>query len=398
MSIIKIKLPASKSLSNRALIIRALSHNLVTIKNLSDANDTIILKRLLDKPTDVINVEDAGTAYRFLTAYFALQPLTCEITGSKRLLERPIKPLVDALRSLGAKIQYLNKENQAPIKIIGGLLENDIVEIDVSESSQYASALMLIGPYLNNGLTIELKGDIVSEPYLKATAQLMKACGAEVAFKNNKINVGFGFYTKSEIYIEADWSSAAFFYMLCALHPKLEFSFQGLSKNSLQGDSYLAEIFTSLGIETKFGKTSATISNSGKNINPPTIIDFSQQPDLALPLIVLYAELNLPLKINGVAHLSLKESNRMEVLSSELKKLGKQLVKKNENEWDLLVGTLKCENPVEINTHNDHRITMSFAILQLKYPAIKLSETSSVIKSFPGFWEEFRKVQTAMSN
>lgn len=383
-----INLPASKSLSNRALIIRALSGNDFEIENLSEAEDTKILLNALSSNEKIIDIGAAGTAMRFLTAYFAVSEGEKILTGTERMKQRPIAPLVDALKSLGADIEYLENTGFPPINIKGRKLTKNEVEVDGTISSQFLSALLMIAPVLENGLKINIKGNLVSRPYAEMTIALMKHFGSSALWKENTIEIPHQNYIPKPYKVEPDWSAAAFWYSVVALSKDAEITLPGLQKNSLQGDSVLPELMKRFGVETDFLNNGIVIRHSEFYIQHSTLkIDFTNSPDLAQSLTVLAAALDLQIQFSGIENLKIKETDRIAALQTELKKFGKELVK--EGDHYTLKGQFKNSEQA-IETYDDHRMIMAFAPLALICGHINIQNPETVKKSYPSFWEDLK--------
>lgn len=375
----EITLPSSKSISNRALIIKALSGLPFEIENLSTANDTQILQQLLaDKNRTTFDVGHAGTAMRFLTAYLAIQQGEFILTGSERMQQRPITILVDALTTLGADITYLKNEGFPPLKIIGKTLSGGEITIDGSISSQYISALMMIAPYIKNGLKINFEGQVASKPYLDMTAEMVK-----------DFKAGF--------VVEPDWSSASYWYSMVALAKDAEITLLGLKKKSLQGDSVVAKIYENFGVKTEyFNKGIRLTKNPNFRLRTSDFqLNFTNCPDLAQTVAVTCAALNCAAKLTGLSTLRIKETDRIAALQNELSKLGCAVVVDGD---DLIIGFLSpnsyhhCESMnLAIKTYDDHRMAMAFAPLALLHP-ITIENPNVVIKSYPNFWEDMKIV------
>lgn len=384
-----IHLPASKSLSNRALVIRALSRKDFEIENLSAAEDTKILLNALSSNEKKIDVGAAGTAMRFLTAYFAVTEGEKVLTGTERMKQRPIAPLVDALKILGADIEYIENEGFPPIKISGKKLTRNEVEVDGTISSQFLSSLLMIAPVLENGLKINIKGNLVSKPYAEMTITLMKHFGVSTLWKENVIEIPNQKYIPQHYKAEPDWSAAAFWYSVVALSKDAEITINGLKKNRLQGDSVLLEIMKIFGVETEFLNDGARIKKSHiSHLTSHISIDFTNFPDLAQSLTVVAAALDLQIQFSGIENLKLKETDRIAALQTELKKFGKDFIK--EGDYYNLKGQFK-KSEQTIETYDDHRMVMAFAPLVLVCGNINIQNPETVKKSYPGFWEDLTK-------
>ena len=324
----KQKLPASKSISNRLQIINALSGNLIDIENLSNARDTQTMKDILAENSSIVDVKDAGTAMRFLTAFYAIGDKEIIIKGTERMHQRPIGILVDALNALGANIEYLEKEGFPPLKInpFKPIIACQELEIDSTISSQYISALMMVGPYLPTGLWLKLKGEIASKPYIKMTLALMQSCGAEVELKGNKIQIKPSTYNSKKHFVESDWSAASYWYSFLAMADDGEITLDYLTEKSIQGDSVIASIFDSLGVKTTFIDNGVSLKRVHVELPKKLKIDFSDCPDLAQTLAVFCAVKGIELTMTGVESLKIKETNRLQALQNELAKLSVDLI------------------------------------------------------------------------
>ncbi len=392
-----VELPASKSISNRLLIMKALSDNPVHFNNLSDSDDTQLLKRLLkiirvcaksDIPT-VVHTGNAGTVMRFLTAFLAQTEGKWLLTGNARMLERPIAQLVDTLNGLGADIKYMGNRGYPPLLINGkNNLDGGNVAIDASVSSQFVSALMMIAPYLNTPLKIVFKQKPVSFPYIKMTAELMQEADTEVIYNEKEIRISNGKYGLKETAVEKDWSSAAFWYQTVAIDKKSEIFFPGLTQKSIQGDKILVDIFKKLGVTTTFEKDGALIKYSG---NPVNILeyDFSCCPDIVPAVMATCAAMQIKAVFQGIEHLRHKESDRIEKMNLELKKAGATIIKQGKG-YVLLPSKRLEINPV-FDTHNDHRIAMSLAPLSIIFNKITINNPDVVTKSYPQYWNQLEK-------
>lgn len=392
----KIVLPSSKSISNRALLIHALSDGHEAIENVSDCDDTFVMQRALTQDCDTVDIMAAGTAMRFLTAYYAATHGEKTITGTARMKQRPIRILVDALRALGADISYVENEGFPPLHIIGGRMNGGAVSIPGSVSSQYISALLMIGPVLDGGLCLELTGDIISRPYIDMTLSLMRSFGAEAAWQDERrITVSSVPYADRPYYVESDWSAASYWYEMLVLSQDAdaEFVLPGLFEESLQGDAAVRHIFAMLGVETSFftgedGLPCARICKK-KGFSLPGRIeyDFVNQPDLAQTVVVACAMLGVPFRFTGLQSLKIKETDRMAALICELGKLGYKLEERDGATlvWD--GGRMPVNSDtVAIDTYEDHRMAMAFAPCALRLPYVRVNDPGVVSKSYPGYW------------
>lgn len=385
-----IKLPSSKSISNRVLIINALSMSDYPIENLSDCDDTNVMLRALDSDSSSFDIGAAGTAMRFLTALLAKTFGQWTITGTERMKNRPIKLLVDSINELGGKIEYAEKEGYPPLRIYGSALEGGELELNGGVSSQYISALMMIAPYMKHGLTLTLTGTIISRPYIHLTAELMRFFGAEVIIADNKIKVIPGEYQPKPYFVESDWSAASYWYQIVALSKDLRLELPHLYKNSWQGDAKGAELFSLLGVQTHYTKEGVTISKK-EITTKKCIYNFVDQPDLAQTFVVTCCLLNIPFHFSGLQSLKIKETDRMEALKNEMRKLGYVLTDKNNSilEWN----GERCEPSNEpIHTYEDHRMAMAFAPAALKIGNIEICEPHVVSKSYPDYWKDLKHI------
>lgn len=386
----KIQLPSSKSICNRALVIRALSKGNNTIENLSDCDDTSVMIKALNEMTPTINIMAAGTAMRFLTAYLSVTEGCHIITGTERMKQRPIKVLVDALRELGADIIYTENEGYPPLKITGKSLSASEISLPGNVSSQYISALLMIGPSLKNGLRLTLTGEIISRPYINLTLQIMKEFGARAEWTgDNVLTVYAQKYSPVDYYIESDWSAASYWYEIAALSDDAEIELPGLFKNSFQGDSKVAELFRLLGVETEYSSKCVTLRKKGKVVDVMEY-DFINQPDLAQTFVVTCCMLNIPFRFSGLQSLKIKETDRISALIKELGKLG--FVISQQNDSVLYWNGERCtpeDNP-SIDTYEDHRMAMAFAPVSLKMDNLKINNPHVVSKSYPHFWENLK--------
>ncbi len=388
----EVALTPSKSVSNRALIIRALCKDQFEIENLSTSSDTEVLMNALNSESSELNVNDAGTAFRFLVAYLSIQSGTFVLTGSERMKQRPVGPLVEALRTLGAEIEYSGTTGFPPLKISGRQLEGGIISLDSNLSSQFVSSLLMIGPVLKNGLIIELSGKQTSESYIDLTIEMMRSFGAEVQKEENRIIVSPKIYHPKNYIVENDWSSASYWYSLCALNPGSQFILHGLKKNSFQGDSIIASIMSSFGVTTKYESEKIIISSEYRKLSEMISefeFDFSSYPDLVMTMAVLCAAKGVNGKFSGVGSLRIKESDRLQVLKSELGKCGVEVAIDGDN-LEISSKTL-FKQPRVIETHNDHRIAMAFAPLATVMESVSFDSIDVVSKSYPEFWEQLSK-------
>lgn len=414
-----IQLPASKSISNRALILHSLAHGNILPCNLSDCDDTMVMTRALDGNPGHIDILAAGTAMRFLTAYLSVTPGTRIITGTQRMQQRPIRILVDALRELGAQIEYVGNEGFPPLRITGTALKGEEISLAGNVSSQYISALLMIGAVLPQGLRLHLTGDIISRPYINLTLQLMRDFGAQADWASKDcITVSPGGYTDTPFTVESDWSAASYWYQMMAIegikNEKIkmkggdrssakesedstkeeahtaEIELLGLFAHSYQGDSRGAEVFARLGVHTEYTDRGVKLIRKG---SPATRLDEDMVdiPDLAQTFVVTCCLMDIPFRFTGLQSLKIKETDRITALITELRKLG--YVVRSEQDSILLWDGERCPadaDPV-IATYEDHRMAMAFAPACLVLPQIQIDEPQVVTKSYPAYWEDLQK-------
>lgn len=388
----QIKLPASKSISNRALIINALSYSPYDIENLSDCDDTEVMVKALDSNDTHFDVGAAGTSMRFLTAFLAKTVGEWTITGSDRMKERPIKLLVDALNSLGAKIEYIEKEGYPPLKIYGSALVGGEIRMSGGISSQYISALMMIAPFMRDGLKLILEGEVISTPYIYMTIKMMQDFGVKVEFEKNIITIVPQNYQPIRYTVESDWSAASYWYEVLSILGKGEILLEGLQAHSYQGDSKVAELFESLGVQTEYVKEGVILKTTNQYCSKFEY-DFVNQPDLAQTFAVTCCLKDIPFYFKGVQSLKIKETNRVEALIVELKKLGFIVYEPAEGHlaWDGQKVKIDDLRTPSIATYHDHRMAMAFAPAALQSPII-IENPQVVTKSYPNFWDDFEKI------
>jgi 3-phosphoshikimate 1-carboxyvinyltransferase len=389
----KITISGSKSESNRLLILQKLFPE-ISIENLSDSDDSVHMQHALSTQNELIDIGHAGTAMRFLTSYFATNPeREIVLTGSERMQNRPIKILVDALQDLGANITYEDKIGFPPIRISGTKITKESVKINGNVSSQYISSLLLIAPKLENGLKIELLGEITSIPYIQMTLSLLYQLGIETTFEGNIIQV---FPTKAiqkqTIVVESDWSSASYFYSIVALSEiGSSITLSAYKKESLQGDSCLATIYEHFGVETIFSENAITLKKVQQSTKESLKIDLKNAPDIAQTIAVTCFAEGIACELSGLHTLKIKETDRLEALYDELSKFGANITI-TENSLSIGISSLPLEELGEaIKTYNDHRMAMAFAPLALKVP-IKILNAEVVTKSYQKFWEDMQHV------
>lgn len=389
-----ISLPTSKSLINRLLVLQKLLGVPSVIHDASTSEDTRLMQQALTQKSGTIQVNHAGTCLRFLTAYFACVPNTDVILqGSERLHQRPMAPLVNALRSLGADISYVHNEGYAPLHIKGKTLQGGTVMLNTSASSQFVSALMLIAPTLTEGLIIKQQGLAVSKPYLQMTANLLQQVGVVCLLDDDIVikPIEQPLHNFKEMTTEKDWSGASFWYAMAALSNNCKISLDGLSMQSVQGDKIISDYMASYGVQSvqTLQGTELMHQEHKKNQAYFNMIDC---PDLVPPMAVAMCALNIPTTFTNVAHLQVKESNRLSALCTELSKCGFDI---SHSENDLFIKPVNVNNlktPDFFNTYNDHRMAMSFALLALKIGPVVINDAQVVEKSYPGFWDDLKLV------
>lgn len=391
-----IQVTGSKSETNRSLLLRALFPN-ISIENLSISDDGEVMQKGLQISSGEVDIHHAGTAMRFLTAYFASQPnKEVVLTGSQRMQERPIQVLVEALRSLGADIQYVKQEGYPPLKISGKKLTKSQVSLPANISSQYISALLLIAPSLENGLELELVGKITSVPYIKMTLGLLEQIGVDFIFEGNKIKVDpKEKVMDTKLVVESDWSSASYFYSiaaLCEVGTKIKLS--SYKQDSLQGDSVLSKIYTDFGITTTFSDNQVTLEKTEESRQENVSYDLSNAPDIAQTIGVTCLGLGMGCHLTGLHTLPIKETDRLAALQTEMSKFGAKVA--IDSESLTLQPTKKINSGVDVDTYNDHRMAMAFGPLALKTDLI-VNDAGVVSKSYPDFWKDLKTLGFGVS-
>ena len=397
---VSVSLPASKSISNRALILHALAHGSTMPDNLSDCDDTRVMIRALTEMPDVIDIRAAGTAMRFLSAYLSVASGTHLITGTDRMRQRPIRILVDALRTLGGRIDYAGEEGFPPLRITGGELTGSEVSLPGGVSSQYISALLMIGATLPHGLVLRLAGDIVSRPYIDLTLQLMCDFGARAEWVSaDSIAVEPGGYRDTPFLVESDWSAASYWYEIAAVllmkHREMgmmddvKLELRGLFEDSCQGDSHGAELFARLGVRTEYVSQGIVISRGEASV-PYMEADLVDMPDLAQTFVVTCCLMGIPFRFTGLQSLKIKETDRIHALVTELRKLG--YVVRSEQDCILYWEGERCvpDGRPCIDTYEDHRMAMAFAPACFLFPDLCVNHPEVVTKSYPGYWNDLR--------
>ena len=385
-----INITGSKSETNRLLLLQAL-FNGFELKNTSNSDDSKVMQKALQTSSDRIDIHHAGTAMRFLTAYFShIQGRSVVLTGSSRMQERPIQILVDALRDIGASISYEKEEGFPPLKIHGKKLAGGKVELPADVSSQYISALLLLGPVLEQGLELHLVGKITSIPYINMTLSLLNSLGVSTSFEGQLICVSPMKEIKKDIQIvESDWSSASYFFSIAALSETAEIHLTSFRKESLQGDSVLRSIYDNLNVSSHFEGDTLILKKENKPLPTSLKLDLSKAPDIAQTIAVSCYGLGIGCDLVGLHTLKIKETDRLEALNTELSKLG-ATIKVTENSLHLSPGINFKEN-CSIPTYNDHRMAMAFAPLALKIP-LQIEASDVVSKSYPNFWKDMKKL------
>ena len=391
-------LPASKSISNRALLMSRMGEQCVVLSNLSDCDDTMVMQRALCHDHTITDIMAAGTAMRFLTAYYASSPgKKTLLTGTERMKHRPIAVLVNALRSLGAEIDYAGEEGFPPLRITGGRLDGGRLDIPGNVSSQYISALLMIGPSLSKGLELHLTGNIVSRPYIDLTLHVMHEFGCDIEWTDvDTIAVSPQPYSNRSYHVENDWSASSYWYEMLAVSESLHSRvvMPGLNDGSRQGDSAVRYLYSLLGVKTSFtvshGVSTVEISRHPRQLQQMNY-DFVNQPDLAQTLVVTCCAIGMPFHFTGLASLKIKETDRIEALKTELLKFGFVLHDVNDSElyWD---GERVEPMPdASVDTYEDHRMAMAFAPLALSLGSVRINNPSVVSKSYPHYWDDLRK-------
>lgn len=387
-------LPASKSIANRALIINALAGNSASLHNMSDANDTQLMLRLIASPDKTIDVEDAGTTMRFLTAYFAITGKNKILTGTERMKERPIALLVDALRQLGASIQYLGTEGFPPHETLGFTGQRvSTIRIRGDVSSQYISALMMIGPLLPDGLTLELTGRIGSRPYIEMTSSIMQHFGVACTLTDNKVVVPHQPYKAASFTVESDWSAASYWFAFASLADRAAIALPRLSLQSVQGDSAVVNIMSSLGVTASLKNDLLHLSKTAGASELSW--DFTHCPDLAQTIAVVCAALGVKGHFKGLQSLRIKETDRIAALQNELRKINADLVENDSENWTL-VPSVKLPSKARFETYKDHRMAMAFAPLAALMD-VEIENPNVVRKSYPNFWKDIASFNVPVS-
>jgi len=401
-----ITLAGSKSISNRALIIRALCEDEFAIHKIASSNDTEILQALLaDGDLTEYDCGPAGTTFRFLTAYLSMQSGTQVLTGTERMKQRPIGVLVDALKSLGADIEYLESEGYPPLKIRSPKAFGEANELTISAgtSSQYISALLMIAPTLPNGLKLTLDGKIVSRPYIEMTLNLMAYFGVAYTWEGQTISVAAQKYQAKDYTVEADWSAASYYYSIAAFAEDLDLQLNGLFEESVQGDSAIVEMYERLGVATRYTENGVHLTKNNQAKPPMFEQDFLTCPDTAQTLFATCAGLGVQGLYSGLETLRIKETDRIKAMQTELGKLQvyisplpKRFSQKSEKEYFMQDGTAQFESTPTFPTYEDHRMAMCLAPLAMLHP-VQIEEPSVVKKSYPEFWDDLEAIGFVVS-
>ena len=387
-----IYLNSSKSESNRLLIIKALSEKEITIKNLSKANDSVLLKNLLESENLVVwDAQDAGTSFRFLTSFLAIKKEHVVLSGTERMKQRPVKVLVDALNKIGAEILYLENEGFPPIYVKGKINQvKNKLDIPGDISSQYISSLLLIAPLLEKGIEINIEEPFYSRPYVNMTLNLMNSFGIKSAVKGNKISIKNQEFSSGSYIVESDWSAASYWYSILSISDDINnLTLQGLKKKSNQGDSVISELMKSFGVNTQY-KEDGIVLTKIKFDTEEIELDFRDCPDLAQTILVVAAYHKIKLKVFGVESLKIKETDRLLAMKNELKKIGCDFYEEG-NYWVLEKRSREIDDELAIDTYKDHRMAMAFAPLASKKSMI-INDPDVVVKSYPTYWEDLKKV------
>lgn len=387
-----IYLNSSKSESNRLLIIKALSEKEITIKNLSKANDSVLLKNLLESENLVVwDAQDAGTSFRFLTSFLAIKKEHVVLSGTERMKQRPVKVLVDALNKIGAEILYLENEGFPPIYVKGKINQvKNKLDIPGDISSQYISSLLLIAPLLKKGIEINIAEPFYSRPYVNMTLNLMNSFGIKSEVKGNKISIKNQEFSSGSYIIESDWSAASYWYSILSISDNINnLTLQGLKKKSNQGDSVISELMKSFGVNTQY-KEDGIVLTKIKLDTEEIELDFRDCPDLTQTILVVAAYHKIKLKISGVESLKIKETDRLLAMKNELKKIGCDFYEEG-NYWILEKRSQEIDDELSIDTYKDHRMAMAFAPLASK-KSIIINDPDVVVKSYPTYWEDLKKV------
>ncbi|MCS5663442.1 MAG: 3-phosphoshikimate 1-carboxyvinyltransferase [Flavobacteriales bacterium] len=388
-----LQLTGSKSISNRLLILQALSGQMSPLKNLSNSDDTMVLQKALSSKDVTVDVGIAGTAMRFLTAYYAIQDSETILTGASRMKERPIKDLVDALRSLGAEVDYMEKEGFPPLKIKGKKLQGGKLSIKADVSSQFISAILMISPYFEKGIQLELVGEVLSRPYIEMTLNLMQQQGVGHKWEGNTISILPGVYYDNVREVESDWSSISYIFELVALSDSGEISLTQVEEVSVQGDQEGMNYFQLLGVDSSIENGVLTLSKK-PDFELPEYLEFdcTKTPDLAQTLTATACALGIRMKITGLKSLPIKETDRLMALKTELEKCGAEVHIINNEALELIPGTEFSTKDFNFETYGDHRMALCLAPLALKSHSVTVDNPAVVNKSYKSYWEDLKSM------
>jgi len=387
----KISLPASKSISNRLLVIRALSPDDFSIEGLSDSDDTLALQQGLQAASDYVDIGHAGTSMRFLTAYFAATAKAKTITGSERMKNRPIGDLVEALNQLGANISYPEKTGYPPIRTSGKPLSGNYIEINGEVSSQFISAILMIAPTIPDGLTIRIKDKLVSAPYIKMTLGLMQQAGVCATWKKDTITVARQDYRSNGMKTERDWSAASYWYQMAALSSDTGLLLENVTEKSLQGDAIISQLAYIFGVKTEYTPEGALITKH-RNTCFTFEFDFIHTPDLVQTMAVTCCLNNTCFRFSGVQTLRVKETDRIAALQNELLKLGYCIKETKPGVIAWNGERVEPQRPASISTYHDHRMAMAFAPAAIHFPGLQIEDPEVVSKSYPNFWNDLKSI------
>lgn len=392
----QIMLPASKSISNRVLIMNALGGGKGTLYNIAQCDDTDVMVNALSKDADTVNIGAAGTAMRFLTAYFSQkEDSKVLLTGSERMRKRPIQILVNALNHIGADIEYAEESGFPPLCINGKKLHGGLVSLDGSVSSQYISALLMTAPLMENGLVLDLENKIVSRPYIQMTLTLMERFGIKSEWFGNRISVAPQAYNPIDFKVESDWSASSYWYQICALLPGSSITLPLLFSNSVQGDSQIVKLFEPLGVTTTYGKDSIVIKSQQTSIKHYDL-NLVEQPDLAQTFVVTCCLMGITFNFEGLDNLKIKETDRIAALITEMAKLGYVLTEPQPGTLSWNGDRCNAEQVPVIATYKDHRMAMAFAPASIVLDNIHIDDPAVVSKSYPNYWEDLKKAGFAI--
>ncbi|QZT36350.1 3-phosphoshikimate 1-carboxyvinyltransferase [Halosquirtibacter xylanolyticus] len=395
-----VTLPASKSICNRALIINALSSTPIEIENISESDDTKVMLKALTFENNTVDIGHAGTAMRFLTAFFSQKEGEWIMTGSQRMKQRPIGVLVDALRDMGADISYMEKEGYPPLQINGKKLKGGELSLDGSVSSQYISAILMLAPTLSEGIELTLTNRVISRSYIELTLNMMKHFGVDSTFEGNTVKISPQTYQAEEFLCESDWTGASYIYQIAALCENVDLTLPYLFKNSLQGDCAIIEWFEKFGVTTTETEKGLKLQKQGGFTENKLVLDFILNPDVAQTMAVLCGLLNIPFHFTGLETLKIKETDRIHALQVECGKMGMILTEPVEGAlaWDGTWDEDKKQDPCTFDTYKDHRMAMAYAAVGMFKHPIYINEPMVVTKSFPRFWDDMKNIGFTVEN